>query len=147
AKPQGDSYFHKMWADFNNVISLVTLAQTGLTFLFCLVCLPILRKRNRMEAPILFGFSMAAFALIISLPWSGVIWRYLPGLKFIHFLWRFLPLVTLGCGLVVAAASEPQETNQNSWQILKPVHRAVLSLLLTWVVIANLFFTWAIARI
>src|SRR5262249_20345325 len=104
-------------------------------------------KRNRMAAPVLLGFAIAVFALIISLPWSGVIWRYLPGLKFIQFPWRFLPLVSLGCGLVVAAAYEPQETNQNSWQILKPVHRALISLLLTWIVLANLFFTWAIARI
>jgi hypothetical protein len=118
-----------------------------LTFLFCLACLPLLRKRNRKATPVVLGFALAAFALIISLPWSDVIWRYLPGLKSIQFPWRFLPLASLGCGLVVAAARTPQENNQSSWQILKPIYRAVISLLLSWVVIANLILIWAIARI
>jgi len=85
--------------------------------------------------------------LTISLPWSEVIWRYLPGLKFIQFPWRFLPFVSLGCGLVVAAVRAPQENNQSSWRMLKPIHRAIISFLLTLVVVANIFFTWAIARI
>ena len=147
AKPQSDSNYHTTWASFNNVISFATLAQTALTFLFCLACLPILRKRYRMAAPVLLGFAIAAFALTISLPWSDVIWRYLPGLKFIQFPWRFLPLVSLGCGLVVAAARAPQDDNQSSWRMLKPIHRAVISLLLTWVVAANILFTFTIARI
>jgi len=100
-----------------------------------------------MSAPVFLGFAIAAFALIISLPWSYVIWRYLPGLKFIQFPWRFLPFVSLGCGLVVVAASAPQEENKSSWRMLKPVYRAIISFLLTLVVVANIFFTWAIARI
>jgi hypothetical protein len=100
-----------------------------------------------MATPVILGFALTAFALIISLPWSDVIWRYLPGLKFVQFPWRFLPLVSLGCGLVVAAARAPQENNQSSWQTLKPIHRAMISLLLCWVVIANLILVWAIVRI
>jgi hypothetical protein len=136
-----------MWANINSAISYITLAQTALTFLFCLACLPILRKRNRMATPVILGFALAAFALIISLPWSDVLWRYLPGLKFIQFPWRFLPLVSLGCGLVVAAARTPQENNQSSWQTLKPIYRAMISVLLSWVVIANVILLWAIVQI
>jgi hypothetical protein len=147
AKTQDDSNFRKMWSSFNHSLSYITLAQTVLTFLFCLACLPILRKRNRMARPFILGFTLAAFALIISLPWSDVIWRYLPGLKSIQFPWRFLPFVSLGCGLVVAAARAPQENNQSSWQTLKPIYRAMISLLLSWVVVANLILIWAIVRI
>src|SRR5215510_8674970 len=146
AKPQDNSNYRKGWASFNNAVSFATIAQTALTFLFCLACLPILSKRNRMATPVLFGFAITAFTLIISLPWSYVIWRYLPGLKFIQFPWRFLPFVSLGCGLVVVAASAPQEENKSSWRMLKPVYRAIISFLLTLVVVANIFFTWAIAR-
>src|SRR5262249_39215598 len=147
AKPQDNSNYRKGWASFNNAVSFATIAQTALTFLFCLACLPILRKRNRMSAPVFLGFAIAAFALIISLPWSDVIWRHLPGLKFIQFPWRFLPFVSLGCGLVGVAARTPQEENKSSWRMLKPVYRAIISFLLTWAVAANIFFTWAIARI
>lgn len=155
AEPRDDSHFHKMWANFNNGVSFLTLAQIALTFLFCVACLPVLRKRDRMSAPVFLGFALAAFALTISLPWSDVIWRYLPGLKFIQFPWRFLPFASLGCGLVVAAAYAPQEINQyggqtggqNSWRTLNPLYRAGVSLLLTWIVIANVIATWAIARI
>jgi hypothetical protein len=146
AKPQVDSKFRKDWANINSAISYVTLAQTALTFLFCLACLPLLRKRNRMKTPVILGFALAAFGLIISLPWSNVIWRLLPGLNFIQFPWRFLPLVSLGCGLVVAAARTPQENNQSSWQALKPIYRAMISLLLSWVVIANVILLWAIVQ-
>lgn len=151
AASRDDSLFRKTWANFNNGVSFLTLAEIALTFLFCVACLPILRKRNRMSAPVLLGFAIAAFVLTISLPWSDVIWRYLPGLKFIQFPWRFLPFVSLGCGLVVAAAYAPQDDNQNggqnSWRTLNPLYRAGVSLLLTWIVIANVVATWAIARI
>ncbi|MGH9855626.1 MAG: 6-pyruvoyl-tetrahydropterin synthase-related protein, partial [Blastocatellia bacterium] len=147
AKPQDDSYFRKTWGNFNNAVSLITLAQTALTFLLCLACLPIMRKRNRMAAPVFWGFALAAFALFISLPWSEVIWRYLPGLKYIQFPWRFLPFVSLGCGLVMAAARSPQADNQSSWRLLKPLQRASISLLLTWVVVVNIYFTWVILPI
>lgn len=147
AKPRDASQYRKMWANFNNAVSLLTLAQTALISLFCLACLPILRKRNRMTTPVFLGSAIAAFALIISLPGSDVIWRFLPGLKFIQFPWRFLPFASLSCGLVVAAARAPQEDNQSSWRTLKPLHRAGISLLLTWAVIANVASTWAIARI
>jgi hypothetical protein len=147
AQPPDDSNYRKMWASLNNVLSFVTLAQVALTFLFCIACLPILRKRNRMAAPALLGFALAAFGLIISLPWSDVIWQYLPGLKNTQFPWRFLPFVSLGCGLVWAAARAAGEENQSGWRMLSPIQRAIVSFLLTWVVVANIFFTWLMARI
>src|SRR5262249_22640858 len=61
AKPQSDGNYHKEWASFNNVISIVTLAQTALTFLLGIACLPILRKRSRMATPAILGFAIAAF--------------------------------------------------------------------------------------
>jgi len=73
AKPQDDSSYRRMWTNFNNAVSFITLTQTALTFLFCLACLPVLRKRDRRAMPILIGFAIASFALIISLPWSDII--------------------------------------------------------------------------
>jgi hypothetical protein len=147
SKPRDDTYYRKGWADFNGAVSFVTLAQTALTCLFFLACLPLLRQRNRMAAPAFLGLSLTAFALTISLPWSEVIWRYLPGLKFIQFPWRFLPFASLGCGLILAAASAPREDNQSNWRMLKPTYRAAIALPLTWVLIANLYFTWLILPI
>lgn len=147
AKPRDDTHFHRMWAKFNHGASFLTLAQIALTFLFCVACLPILRRRDRMTPIVLLGLALAAFALIISLPWSDIVWRLLPGLKFIQFPWRFLPFVSLGCGLVVAAAYTPQQDDQNSWRMLHPLYRAGVSLLLTWIVIANVIGAWAVARI
>lgn len=147
AKSQNDSPYRRIWASFNRSVSFLTLAQTALTFLFCLACLPLLRLRNRMAAPVLLGFAFTSFGLIISLSWFDIVWRFLPGLKFIQFPWRFLPFVSLGCGLLVAAACAPQEAGPSSWRMLTQLQRAGISLLLTWIVIANIGFTWVITRL
>jgi hypothetical protein len=147
APPRDESSYRQMWSNFNNAVSFMTLAQAGLAFLFCLACAPILRKRGRMAAPVWFGLALAAFALIISSSWFEIIWRYLPGLKFIQFPWRFLPFVSLGCGLVIAAAHASRAGGQSSWQMLKPFQRAGLSLLLVWIAIANIGATWVLTRL
>src|SRR5262245_9626461 len=146
AKVQEGSQYRKMWSSLNLGVSYITVAQTSMTFLVCLVCLPILRKRSLLALPVSFGFAITTFTLIISSPWSNILWQYLPGLNFIQFPWRFLPFVSLGCGLVIAAAFTPQPDNQSSWRMLRPVHRALISFLLTWMGIANVYFTWTIVR-
>ncbi|MGH9843379.1 MAG: 6-pyruvoyl-tetrahydropterin synthase-related protein [Blastocatellia bacterium] len=140
AKPPDDSHYRQTWAGVNDVISYLTLAQVALAFLFGLACWPLLRNRRPPAPPIVLGLTLAAFGLAISLPWSDVLWRYLPGLKFIQFPWRFLPFVSLGCGLLAAVMRE-------GWSLLKPFPRAAISFLMTVLVVANILFTWAVARL
>ena len=143
ARPADASQYRQAWAGINDVISLITLTQVLMTFVFGLACLPLLRRRHsraQPSLPILLGLGMAAFGFIIALPWSEVIWRHLPGLKFVQFPWRFLPFISLGCGLAAAGA-------RDGWPSLKPLTRALVSFLAISLVITNLIFTWAVARI
>ncbi len=140
AKPPDDSDYRQTWSGINDVISYLTLAQIALAFLFGLACWPLLRNRRTLAPPIVLGLALAAFGLAITLPWSDALWRYLPGLKFVQFPWRFLPFVSLGCGLLAAAAHD-------GWSMLKPLPRAAASFLATLLIIANLLFTWAVARL
>jgi len=143
AKSPDDSAYRQAWADVNYAASLITLGQTLMALLLGLLGLPCLMRRKapgRMLAAAWFGLALAAFGLLISLPVSGALWRYLPGLKFVQFPWRFQPLVGLGCGLLAAAVIE-------TWPALNPKSRIRISAFLTWVVIFNLGFTVMLARL
>ncbi|MCI0422261.1 MAG: hypothetical protein L0312_24035, partial [Acidobacteria bacterium] len=87
-----------------------------------------------------FSFAVAAFGLIISLPVSETFWRYLPGLKFVQFPWRFQPLVALACGLLAATVCEV-------WSTLNPKSRMRTLAILTWAVIINAIFTGLLVRL
>jgi hypothetical protein len=83
---------------------------------------------------------LACFGLLISLPASDWLWRYLPGLKFIQFPWRFQPFVAIGCALLAATATE-------SWRLAGRRPRMLMAAALTWLIIANAIFTVMIARL
>jgi hypothetical protein len=143
AKPPDASRYRQAWADVNHVTSLITLAQTTMALLLGLMCWRILSPRkalDRLTFVAWFGLALAAFGLIISTPASDPLWRYLPGLKFIQFPWRFQPFVALGCGLLAAAVCE-------TWPSLNPKLRTRVAAFLTWAVIANLIFTIMLAHL
>lgn len=147
AKASDSSRYRQAWADVNFFISLVTLAQTITAILLGLLCLRILKPLKdqaagiKSEAAVVwFGLALTAFGLLISLPASDLLWRYLPGLKFIQFPWRFQPFVALGVGLLAAAAWEGRK-------LLKPRPRTMIAAVLTWAIIANVIFTVMIARL
>jgi hypothetical protein len=141
AKPPDDSRYRQAWADVNHVTSLITLAQTLVALLLGLLCRKFLSPRkapSRLMAVAWFAAALTAFGLIISLPVSEALWRYLPGLKFVQFPWRFQPFVALGCGLLAATVYE-------TWPSLNPKSRVRVAAFLTWAVIANLIFTAMLA--
>lgn len=143
AKSPDGSVYRQSWADINHVASQITLAQTTMALLLGLMLRKILSPRKapgRLSSTTWFGLALAASGLIISLPVSEPLWRYLPGLRFIQFPWRFQPLVALGCGLLAAAVIE-------MWPALNPKSRTRISAFLTWVVIFNVALTVMLARL
>ncbi len=141
ARASDSSRYRKAWADVNFFTSLITLAQTILALLLWFLCRGVAASRprdSRLHLVARFSLAVAAFGLLISLPVSGLVWRFLPGLKFIQFPWRFQPFVALGCGLLAAASLD-------RWPRLGRSARTLIAAVLTWVVIANLIFTVMLA--
>jgi hypothetical protein len=137
------SRYRQAWADVNHVTSLITLGQTLMALLLALMCRRIFSQtteQSQLSVSAWLGLALAAFGLIISLPVSEILWRYLPGLKFVQFPWRFQPYVALGCGLLAATAID-------QWPALNPKSRMRIMAFLTWVVIANAIFTVMLARL
>jgi hypothetical protein len=143
AKAQDNSNYRQAWAGMNQILSYATIGQTLIAALLGAACWPLLRKKEAREQtafPLWFGLSLAAFGLLISLPFFGFVWRYLPGLKYIQFPWRFHPFVALGGGLLAAAA-------RDSKRLLKPLPRALLAVALTWLVVPSLILTFLLVQL
>lgn len=139
AKPANADRYRQAWAGVNDFTSFLILGQSFAALLLALLCYPLWR-RHRLSPLIWFGAMLAGFGLLISLPASDLLWRYLPGLKFIQFPWRFQPFVALGCVLLAAMAAE-------SWPLAGKRPRMLIAAALTWLVIANAVFTAMIARL
>ncbi len=139
ARSTDTSRYRQAWAGVNDFTSYLTLAQTGTAVLLVLLCRPAWR-RDRLSPLVWFGALLAGFGLFISLPASDLLWRYLPGLKFVQFHWRFQPFVAIGCALLAAAAAE-------CWPRMKKRPRMLLAACLTWLVIACAIFTVMIVRL
>ncbi|MEO6726860.1 MAG: hypothetical protein ABIP14_16350 [Blastocatellia bacterium] len=133
------SRYRQAWAGVNDFTSYLTLAQTGAAFLLACLCWPVWR-RDRLSPLVWFGAILTGFGLLISLPVSDLLWRYLPGLKFVQFHWRFQPFVAIGCALLAATAAE-------CWPRMRKRPRMLLAAGLTWLVIACAVFTFMIARL
>ncbi len=126
--------YRARWASVNYVTSLITVVQTCAAVLFGLICGRTILSKGPRRLVILFGLSLALIGLYISLPASGLIWRYVPGFKFIQFPWRFQPFVSLGCGMLAAAAF-------GVWKEKRSRSSNLISAVLTWVIIGNLILT------
>lgn len=139
AKPANADRYRQAWAGVNDFTSYLTIAQSLTGLLLVLLCKPIWR-RSQLSPLVWFGTALTAFGFLISLPVSDLLWRFLPGLKFIQFPWRFQPFVALGCALMAAAAI------QHHKQLSKHL-RMLATAGLTWLLIANAIFTFMIARL
>jgi hypothetical protein len=143
AKASDSSRYRQAWADLNHVTSLITIAQTLTAALLGLICyrrLKLDRSPGSDPALVWFGLALAAFGLFIALPISDALWKYLPGLKFIQFPWRFQPLVALGCSLIAASAFD-------EWKKFGRGARNLIAAGLTWVMIVNCAFTVILLRL
>jgi len=139
------SGYRKAWAGVNDVFSLVILCQTmGLMLAGVIALRPgfLFKEKTSAETERVgrFGLLVAGFGLLISLPLSEPLWRYLPGLKFIQFPWRYLPFVSLLTG--IAAVSAMAE-----WSGLRRRPRVIAAAFLTWMVIVNGVFTFMFVRL
>ncbi|MBS1788891.1 MAG: hypothetical protein JST85_14270 [Acidobacteria bacterium] len=139
AKPLNADRYRQAWAGVNDFTSYLTLAQTLTGALLALLCFPVWR-RDKLSPLVWFGAALTGFGLLISLPAAELLWRYLPGLKFIQFPWRFQPYVALGCALLAAIAIQ-------SWHLINKRLRMLTLAGLTWLVIACAAFTFMIARL
>lgn len=139
ARSSDTSRYRKAWEGVNDFTSYLTLAQTGAAFLLACLCWPVWR-RDRLSPLVWFGAILTGFGLLISLPVSDLLWRCLPGLKFVQFHWRFQPFVAIGCALLAATAVE-------CWPRMRKRPRMLLAAGLTWLVIACAVFTFMIARL
>ena len=133
APPPNDSRYRQAWSGFNDATSYLILIQSLLGLLLALSCWSKFR-RDRLSPLIWFGSMLVGFGFLISLPVSGVLWRYLPGLKFIQFPWRFQPFVALGLGLLAVVAIDCRPS-------LKKLPRMLLMAGLTWLIVIQLIFT------
>ncbi len=139
ARPYDVGQYRERWAGVNDFTSYLTVAQTGAALLFALLCWPA-RRRDRLSPLVWFGAMLAGFGLLISLPLSDLLWRYLPGLKFVQFHWRFQPFVALGCALLAGVAVE-------CWPRMAKRPRMLLAAGLTWVLLTCAVFTFMTARL
>gem|GEM_PF-1423380 len=143
AKAADESSIHQVWADLNYLFSLITIAQTLMAGLLGLLCRRLLKSHTAPDslASILwFALALTAAGLFISLPFSDPLWRYLPGLKFIQFPWRFQPFVSLACALLAAAAA-------GAWSLLRRGERTLIVAALTWLIIANATLSFMLLRL
>lgn len=139
APPPNDSRYRQAWSGFNDATSYLILIQSLTGLLLALSCWPKFR-RDRLSPLIWFGSALVGFGFLISLPISDLLWRYLPGLKFIQFPWRFQPFVALGLGLLAVVATECRP-------LLKKLPRILLMAGLTWLIFIQLIFTAVFVRL
>jgi hypothetical protein len=138
ATPIDSSQYRKDWALLNELASTATLAEIGLAVLCLMTCWQMLRWKERMALPMRFGGVLILFVLVISLPMTAFGWRWLPGLTFIQFPWRFLPFASLGVGLIVVAV---RVAGSFYWRAYKPLARSFLITGLTLTALINLGVT------
>ncbi len=139
APSPNNSRYRQAWSGFNDTTSILILIQSLTGILLALSCWPKIR-RDKLSPLVWFGAVLTGFGLLISLPISDLLWRYLPGLKFIQFPWRFQPFVALGLGLLAVIAIECRP-------LLKKFPRILLMAGLTWLIVIQLIFTVVFVRL
>lgn len=139
APAPNDSRYRQAWSGFNDATSYLIVIQSLTGLLLALSCWP--QWRGGKRSPLVwFGSALVGFGFLISLPVSDLLWRYLPGLKFIQFPWRFQPFVALGLGVLAIVAMECRP-------LLKKMPRVLLMAGLTWLIVIQLIFTAVFVRL
>ncbi|HZS06389.1 MAG TPA: 6-pyruvoyl-tetrahydropterin synthase-related protein [Blastocatellia bacterium] len=138
AEAADTSRYRQIWAGINDIVSVMTLALAALVLLLGVAAYRMMRRSG--QSPLWWWCTgLALVGLFISLPVSDSFWRYIPGLKFIQFPWRFQPFVALGGALLAAATVEGWKQNDRR-------RKNVLAAAGTWLVVANLVFTFLLIR-
>jgi hypothetical protein len=86
-----------------------------------------------------FCLAFAIFGFLVSLPFSRLLWKYLPGFVLLQFPWRLQPLVAL-CGVLLAACLIACREQ------FKSGTRKLLMLGLGVLLLSNFAFTYVIAK-
>ncbi|MFN7949145.1 MAG: hypothetical protein U0Z53_27575 [Blastocatellia bacterium] len=131
------SLARQVWAGINQIASVLTLLQTALVIVLCIAAYRGLRRAR--QGFLWWCLSFTLIALLVSLPVSDILWRGVPGMKFVQFPWRLQPFVSLATGLLMAAAVAGWK--QNGKHV-----RALLAAVITWLLLISLVFTFLIAR-
>ena len=92
-----DTPFGRAWFGLNELASWMTLLQAAL----CAVCAALLWRIGMIPVKH-WAIAVAAFCLLISLPWSVPLWELVPGLAFIQFPWRWQPFAALAAATLSA---------------------------------------------
>jgi hypothetical protein len=129
APPASDSAFHQSWAKMNDAASIFTILQTALALLLAWAT-----WRKAHQSLHRYTLALSAFGFFIALPLSAFLWKFLPGLSFLQFPWRWQPLTALAVGLLLAAF----------WENV--TQRKAFALWLALLLLGNGLFTWFVAR-
>ncbi len=137
APPRDLTPYRQAFANLNYVASVITLFQSPLAIISSLGYLLFIsgkRKTVGVSNIVLFCLVVTIAALMISLPFSTLVWESVPGMKFIQFPWRWQPFVALAAALSLAALL-------NCWAGFTFYQRLCLVGLLFWVIAGNLLVT------
>ncbi len=110
-----DTPFGRAWFGLNELASWMTLLQAAL----CAACVALLWRIGMIPIKH-WALTVAAFGLLISLPWAVPLWELIPGLAFIQFPWRWQPFAAL-------AASALSALVITYWQSIPRVRRLTLT--------------------
>ncbi len=120
------------------------LRAASLIFVTMLVAIYILvwtAWKRKSAKSLLLPLSVTAAALFaLQLPWSGIIWRFAPELKYLQFPWRWTLVLSIifGLSLGAAAATRPTWPAEPKFRI----HRAAILLLAVAAVSLGTWLFW-----
>ncbi len=110
-----DTPFGRAWFGLNELASWMTLLQAAL----CAACAAMLWRIGMIPIKH-WAMTVAAFGLMISLPWAVPLWEVIPGLAFIQFPWRWQPFAALAAATLSALVI-------TYWQSIPRVRRLTLT--------------------
>jgi hypothetical protein len=138
ARAPQDTPFRRTWAILNEIVSWMTLLQTALAFVLA-AALWRIPLSNTQRIFYRWSTSVAAFGLLIALPFAAPLWRVIPGLAFIQFPWRWQPLTALAAAWLAALA-------WTHWHNLTPLRRVLTLTLSVLCVIGALVFSFGVIQ-
>ncbi|NOT58878.1 MAG: hypothetical protein HOP19_01500 [Acidobacteria bacterium] len=129
-----DTPFGRAWFGLNELAGWMTLLQAALSA----ACLALLWRIGMIPVKH-WAMTVAAFGLLISLPWSGPLWELIPGLAFIQFPWRWQPFAALAAAALSALVI-------NYWQGIPRFRRLSLAPIITLCTLCLIILTAQIVR-
>jgi hypothetical protein len=138
ARAPQDTPFRRTWAILNEVVSWMTLLQTALAFVLA-AALWRIPLSNTQRSFYRWSICVAAFGLLIALPFSTSLWRVIPGLAFIQFPWRWQPLTAFAAAWLGALV-------WSHWHELTPWRRSLTLAFSALGIIGALLFSFGVIQ-